>query len=326
MGEKLAVGIDLGGTNITAALVAENGRIAHSVTRRTEAARGSKPVIDDMGSMVDELIANNKIRREDIVGLGIGSPGPLSHRDGIIYKAANLPGWINVKIREGLRDRTGLPTILDNDANAASFGEYWAGAGKDVRELVVLTLGTGIGSGVIINGEVLRGHFENAGELGHMIVVADGRQCSCGQHGCLEAYASPGNMAKYCVEQIKCGTQTTLKAVLEREGHLGSRAIAEQAQAGDEFARKCWDDACKYIAIAAVNVQHAFNSQMVVLAGGMTKAGDYLLSRVREHFHKQRWVLCDDHPEITISILGNEAGVVGAGGLAWASHSNGHFS
>jgi glucokinase len=317
MSDKLAVGIDLGGTNCSAALVRDNGEIVKHVRRTSDPARGPEVVLESLAEMVHELIQQQDISRDDIVGLGIGSPGPLSHRDGIVFRSANLPGWENVRVRRGLLERTGLPTILDNDANAAALAEYWVGAGKGVRQLVVLTLGTGIGSGVIINGEILRGYFENAAELGHTIVAARGRPCSCGQCGCLEQYAAPGGLARHCIERLRAGEQSSLAEVLKTEGGFGSRAIAEAAQQGDRLAQELWDEACFYLAVGCVNIQHAFNPQMLVLAGGMTKAGDFLLSRVREHFERMHWQLHNDAPEITISTLGNDAGVIGAAGLAW---------
>jgi len=322
MNGELAVGIDLGGTNVRAALVSPRGEIVRTSECRTRPERGSDVVIDEMATMVNTLIKEQGSSRDSIVGLGVGSPGPLSHRDGVIYKAANLPGWENVRLRRLLLERTGLPTLVDNDANAAAYGEYWVGAGKSTRHIVVFTLGTGLGSGVVINGEILRGHFENAGEMGHMIVVAGGRPCSCGQNGCFEQYASAGNLAKHCMARIRQGQQSTLREVLERDGEFGAKAVAEAAQAGDDFAAQAWDEACYYIAVGCVNAQHAFNPQVIVLAGGMTKAGSFLLSAVTKHFRKLCWRLLDDAPDIAISVLGDDAGVVGAAGLAWAAHDD----
>ncbi len=323
MGDKVAAGLDLGGTNVRAAFVAADGKIIKDVSRRTQPERGPGPVIEDMAEMLEQLINDLDISRDDIIGLGVGAPGPLSHRDGIIYKSANLPGWQNVRIRRGLLERTGLPTVLDNDANTAAFAEFWVGAGKGVREMVCLTLGTGIGSGVIIGGEVLRGHFENAAELGHMIVHADGRQCSCGQRGCLELYASASNLAKYCMEEVQAGADSSLAELLERNDTFTAQDVCEAAKAGDELAVKYWDQACRYLAIGVINAQHSFNPQLLVLAGGMTKAGDFLLSRVKRHAREQAWKLFDDAPDITISVLGNDAGVIGAAGIAWAARDSG---
>jgi glucokinase len=325
MGEKLALGLDLGGTNITGALATSEGKIAAITRRKTQASRGSGPVIEDMAEMVEHLIASQGISRDDVIGLGVGAPGPLSHRDGIIFKMANLPGWTNVRLRRALLERTGLPTILDNDANVAAFGEFWMGAGKGVRQMVALTLGTGIGSGVIIDGEILRGHFENAAELGHLIVHARGRPCTCGQRGCLEQYASAANLTRHCVELIREGRESSLSAILEKGGELGAKEVVEAAKEGDPLAAEVWDEACYFLAIGCINVQHSFNPQMLVLSGGMSKAGDFLLSRVRRYAREHGWKLCDDQPEISISVLGDDAGVLGAAGIAWAARNSGVF-
>lgn len=317
--DKLAAGIDLGGTNSTAALVTQKGVIKRSESRPTNPQRGPEAVCDELGEMVHGLISHSGLSRDDVVGLGIGAPGPLSQRDGIIYDAGNLPGWRNVRIRRALLERTGLPTLLENDANAAAYGEYWAGAGKDVREMVALTLGTGIGAGVIRDGQLLRGFFENAAELGHLIVNPGGRPCPCGQLGCLEQYASASNVARYCMDELRNGPSGQLSEAFKKDGVIDTRAISEAAQAGDEFALKIWDQACYYIAVGCVNVQHSFNPQRIVLAGGMTKSGDFLLSRVRKHFRELYWKLLDDVPDIEISVLGDDAGVIGAAGLAWAA-------
>jgi glucokinase len=320
MAEKLAVGIDLGGTNITAALVSGDGTIQRHEGIRTHAERGAGPVIDDMAALVKRLCASVRTTADAIVGLGVGAPGPLSPREGIIYQMANLPGWRNIRLRQELSEKTGLPAELDNDANAAGLGEFWAGAGRGTRHLVVLTLGTGIGSGVIVEGEVLRGHFENAAELGHMIVSVDGRQCPCGQRGCLEQYASAGNVAAHCVAALRAGERSSLTSRLERGDRIDAQAIAEAAHAGDAFAERIWDDACRHLAVGCVNIQHAFNPEMVVFAGGMSAAGDALLSRVRAHFNALTWKLAKDGPTIAISTLGDKAGVIGAARLAWLAH------
>ena len=322
MAEKLAVGIDLGGTNVCAALVNQSGVIVHVERMPTEPQRGPDVVCDAIAGMVKRLIQARGVTRDDVIGLGVGAPGPLSHRDGVIYNAGNLPGWVNVRLRRALLERTGLPTSLENDANAAAYGEYWAGAGRGVREMVAFTLGTGIGAGVISDGVLLRGHFENAAELGHTIVAAGGLRCSCGQCGCLEQYASAANLARRARERLAAVKTPSVLANIAPE-ELTARQIANAAHDGDEFALRVWDEACYYIAIGCVNAQHAFNPARIVLAGGMSKAGDFLLARVKKHFKSQYWNLHDDVPDISISVLGDDAGVIGAAGLAWAARDDG---
>ncbi len=326
MSNQIAVGIDLGGTNIVTALITDDGAVVGMASRRTDAQRGAENVVSEMAESVRQLIEKHSVPINDVVGLGIGAPGPLRLREGMIHRSANLPGWQDVPIRQWLQEKSELPVQLENDANAAAYAEHWVGAGKGAGDLVTLTLGTGIGAGSIIDGEILRGHFQNAAEFGHTIVELDGRPCTCGQRGCLEQYASPGNIAKYAIEQIRKGSKSSLGPVLKANGAFDSQAIAEAALAGDSLADTIWDEACRYIALACVNIQHTVNPEILVLAGGMSKSGDFLLGRVRQHFAAQSWKIFDDAPRIVLSELGGNAGVIGAAGLAWKAHHNGTAS
>ncbi len=323
MSNQIAVGIDLGGTNIVTALITDDGAIVGIDSHRTDSQRGAELVVNGMADAVKELLEKHSVPQDEVVGLGIGTPGPLKLSKGIIHRPANLSGWENVPICQWLQEKTELPVQFENDANAAAYAEHWVGAGKGSGDLVTLTLGTGIGAGAIIGGEILRGHFENAAEFGHTIVELDGRPCTCGQRGCLEQYASPGNIAKYAIEQIRKGSKSSLGPVLKANGAFDSQAIAEAAQAGDSLADTIWDEACRYIALACVNIQHTVNPEVLVLAGGMSKSGDFLLSRVHQHFVAQTWKIFDDAPRIVLSELGGNAGVIGAAGLAWKAHRNG---
>jgi glucokinase len=161
--------------------------------------------------------------------------------------------------------------------------------------------------------------------LGHLIVHARGRPCTCGQRGCLEQYASAANLTRHCVELIREGRESSLSAILEKGGELGAKEVVEAAKEGDPLAAEVWDEACYFLAIGCINVQHSFNPQMLVLSGGMSKAGDFLLSRVRRYAREHGWKLCDDQPEISISVLGDDAGVLGAAGIAWAARNSGVF-
>lgn len=317
MSGRLAVGVDLGGTNVRIALVDADGKILHDRSYASNVNRGPYPVIDDMAAWISEAIATVDVRREDLVGVGIGSPGPLSARRGVVYKAANLPGWVDVPLRRAMRDRTGLPTVIDNDGNLAAYGEYWAGAGRGADDMVMLTLGTGVGAGVVIGGELLHGHFENAAELGHMIVVPHGRICSCGQRGCLEQYASASNVGKRLHEAVRAGGTSLLSGPVEKGVDIGSQEVVNAAMDGDDLAAEIWDEACYYLAVACVNIQHAFNPERIVMAGGMSKAGAFLTDLVRNHFELLTWQLCTDVPDIRIAVLGDDAGVIGAAGWAW---------
>lgn len=318
MNPPVAIGIDLGGTNIRAAVVDGQGRILQRLEQPTAAARGPGPVIEDLADLVRRLSpspSKGEGRGEggrfgEVVGIGLATPGPLDLSGGRIIHAANLPGWKDVRIRDTLREKTGLPVTLENDGNAAAYGEYCFGAGLGREDLVMLTLGTGVGSGVILDGRILHGHFDNAAELGHMIVAVDGLTCPCGQRGCLEQYASADAVVRrvLSVDPSRVGKRSDLS--------LRSEDVAEAAAAGDALCERVWDEACRYLAVACVTIQHTFNPAKIVLGGGLSNSGGQLLDRVKAHFRKHTWSLHNDAPEIVLAQLGGDAGFIGAAMLA----------
>ena len=312
----VSVGIDLGGTTLTAVVVDRAGRCLADRTRPSEAHRGPEAVISDMVDLVDVVLEMAGLDRAALIGVGVGAPGPLSHRSGRIIRSANLPGWVDVPIRDRLSSELKVAVTLENDGNAAAFGEFRLGAGRDGADLVMLTLGTGVGGGVIIDGNILHGHFENAGELGHMIVVHDGLPCPCGQLGCLEQYASASAVARRAVDGIERGEASSL-AALKKEGvPINSKSVASGAGNGDAFCLRIWDEACCYLSLACISIQHAFNPSRIVLGGGMAESGAFLVDRVTQHLHRQRWKLHEDIPAIVTASLGSNAGALGAACLA----------
>lgn len=325
MAGTYCVGIDLGGTNIKAGLFDRSAAPASKFSLPTGVDKGKEHVVSQMVSAVERAIRDAKVPRDEVAGVGIGSPGPMSHRHGTIINPGNLPCLRDTPICAIIRERTGLRATLENDADAAAYGEFWAGAGKGVRDMVMFTLGTGVGGGVITQGRMLRGHFEAAAELGHIIVLPGGRRCSCNQRGCLEAYASAGNIAARAVEEMRAGAASSLRERFARGEEIRSEHVEQAAKAGDALALLVWDDACRYLAQACVIMQHMSNPQRVVLAGGMIKAGDFLLSRIRKHRDEMAWNLIDDRPEIMFATLGDDAGVIGAAGCAWAAHETGEW-
>lgn len=325
MTRQLFVGVDLGGTNIKAGLLDDQANLLARLSIATEAEHGPDHVIARIVQAIDQVLAQAGLPRQDVAGVGIGAPGAMSHKKGLIIAPPNLPGWHNVPLRDRVAALLGLPTVLENDANAAAWGEFWAGAGRGTDNMVMFTLGTGVGGGIIIDGQILRGAFDNAAELGHMIVKPGGRPCGCGQQGCLEAYSSAAATARRAIEAIQAGQDSSLKARLEAGQPVESRHVEQAARAGDPLAERIWDEACYYLAIACVNVQHFCNPQRVVLAGGMIGAGAFLLDRVRKHFDQQTWTVAQDRPEIALATLGNEAGLIGAAGAARLAHQQGQL-
>ncbi len=313
---QYTIGIDLGGTNIKAGILDGGGELIYRCSIETQAEHGFEHVFARLVQLVDDCVGAASLSGSDIAAIGYGTPGPMSHKEGIIYASPNLPGWENIPLRSRFSKAVGLPVTLENDANVAAYGEFVAGVGKGTDNLVMLTLGTGIGGGIILNGQLQRGAFDNAAEIGHVIAVANGRPCPCGQLGCLERYGSANAVAERFVEALADGANSPLKAQVDAGQVLRSVDIARAAEAGDELALRIWDETCLHLAIACVNIQHTLNPEMVVFGGGLIGAGDQLLIPIREHFKRQSWRIAKDHPRIELATLGDDAGVIGAAALA----------
>jgi len=310
------IGIDLGGTNIKAGVVDADGRPLVRRSIPTQSEGGPEHVIARLAQLTQDLIHAARLARSDVQAVGLGAPGPMSHKLGIIYACPNLPGWKDVPLRARLHDASGLPVALENDANAAAFGEFVAGAGRGTRDLVLLTLGTGIGGGVIMDGRLQRGAFDNAGEVGHMIVVPDGRPCPCGQRGCLERYSSANAVAERLIEAVQAGEDSILRTNVGAGAHVTSSDVAQAARNGDALATRVWDEMCRYLAVGCVNLQHLLNPERIVLGGGLIGAGPQLFDAVRAHFERLTWRIARDQPTILPATLGDDGGVIGAAALA----------
>ena len=314
---KCCIGIDLGGSFIKFGVLDADRRPCGTVQLPTPTDRGADGVVEQMVAGVESLMDSPGVSKGDVLGVGIGSPGPLAISEGVILAMPNIPGMDNCRIRDRVSDALGLPAVLENDANAAAYGEFLCGAGAGVQNMVMLTLGTGIGGGVIIDGNVLHGAHEIGAELGHMIVQPAGRHCGCGQRGCLEQYASATFLAKEARRKIEQeGAQSTLSRILERNGDITSKDIVEAAGGGDAFAAQAWDEAMQYLAVGCVNLCRIFDPDKIVLSGGMTGAGEALMRPLSEHFAKLHWKLTDAKTRIEIAALGNDAGFIGAAGVA----------
>lgn len=313
---KIFVGIDLGGTNIKLGCFDSHMKLVSKTSTPTGADMGPDGVIDKMAEKIRKLLSGAGLSLEGVQAIGIGSPGPAKYRDGIIINAANIPRFKDVPICRMLNERLGKPVVLENDASVACWGEYVLGAGKGVKDMVFFTLGTGIGGGIICNGELVHGCGDNASELGHIIIYPGGRVCSCGQKGCVEAYASASSTAKRATEAVKDGAKSSLKDALERKGEITCKEVFEHSSAGDELAKKITDETAKALAIVCVNMLHVTEPRRIVFAGGMIAAGQSLLNRIKEFFNECIWSLKEEPTEICFATLGEDAGIIGAAALA----------
>ncbi len=312
------IGIDLGGTFIKFGLLDGDGEATDIFQLPTPIEDGADAVVEQMVTGARQAIASRNLADSEVLAVGIGAPGPLDIDNGVVMAMPNIPGMDGLPIRDRVAGPLGKPGYLTNDANAAALGEYLCGAGKGTQHMVMLTLGTGVGSGIIIDGELFLGAHKIGAELGHMIIEPGGELCGCGQRGCLERHCSATFMAQYAERQISAeGRESALAAVLAGKGELDARDINEARKAGDALAAEVWDRSAYYIALACVNVCRILDPQEIVLAGGMAKAGDDLLTPVREHYARLDWSLTESRMEIVLATLGSDAGTIGAAGAAW---------
>lgn len=315
--KRWVVGVDLGGTNIVVGVLPiEGGELMALRTRKTEAARGAKFVVDRMVQMVEEAIAEvggaNDGGKEHFAGIGIGSPGPLDRRTGTIINTPNL-GWRNFPLRDLISNAVGLPAALDNDANCATYGEWWLGAGRDVDNLVGFTLGTGIGGGIVLNGRIFHGASDAAGEIGHTTIDSTGRKCKCGNYGCLEAYASGPAIALRAIEGIETGAESVLPDLVSgRLEEITAATVYEGAVLGDAYANEVMKETAKFLGIGIANIINILNPEMIVVAGGVTRAGDHLFVPLRAEVRRRAFRSAEEVCRIVPATLIGTAGVIGA--------------
>lgn len=311
------VGVDLGGTNIVSLLMTGKGEIVARDTRPTLAKEGKdrilSRIVDSVKRILEEGQTKVGISSKSIIGLGIGSPGPLSIKKGLVHFTPNLPGWTNVPLVDILSDKLALPIFLENDANAAALGEWWRGAGKDVDNLVLLTLGTGIGGGIIIQGEVLHGAWDTAAEIGHMIIHEGGLICGCGKKGCLEAYASATGVIKRTLAAIREGRKSILAdAVKNRWENITCELVYKAAEKGDSLSRWIVEETAKYLGIGVASIVNVLNPEIVILSGGMIAAGTLIFKPVRKYARENALAAAIEGVEIVPAALSGNSGAVGA--------------
>lgn len=320
MSGRWVVGVDIGGTNVVVGLVpAGGGAPAALRVRGTVSLGGTDRVVEHLARMIDEVVVEGLERaggtREDVAGVGVGSPGPLDLRGGVVLDAFNL-GWKDFPLRDRLSEVVGLPATLENDANCATWGEYWQGAGRGARSVVGFTLGTGIGGGVILDGRLVRGASASAGEVGHMTIDFSGRRCKCGNYGCLEAYASGPNIAARAREGLEAGAESVLLQLVAGDlERITAVTVYEAVLQGDPYAAEVMLETAKLLGVGVANIVNALNPEVVVIVGGVTRAGDLLFNPLRSEVRRRAFRSAEQACRIVPGELPETAGVIGAAGL-----------
>ncbi|KXS49218.1 MAG: glucokinase [Halanaerobium sp. 4-GBenrich] len=306
------LGLDLGGTKILTGLADTQGNIITRSRKETEANLGEDKIIANMIETIETVIEKAGVKKEEVKTLGIGSPGPLDAQKGIIIENSNLP-WKNVALVERMESALGIKTILKNDANAAALGEKWFGAGRTVDNMVYLTISTGIGGGAVINKELFTGINDNACEIGHTVIDPDGPLCGCGNHGCLESFASGTAIGREAREAAAAGKS---KKMLELADNIvediDAVICAQAAYQGDQAAREIFEKAGYYLGIGLGNVVNIFNTEMIILGGGVMKASDLFLDQALATMKEIALPGPLEIVTVTEAELGSDIGLMGA--------------
>jgi glucokinase len=284
----------------------------------TEAYKGQQHGLDRMCETIQQAVAKAGMRPDRIAAIGVATPGTMDIPAGLILDPPNLKPWHNVPVRQYVQDHFQLPTAFQNDANAAAYGEFWVGAGRDAHSMVLYTLGTGVGGGIVIGDLVVEGEHSHGAELGHMkIEMTNPRQCGCDRWGCLEAYASATAVVKRAQEALdRPDARSSLHALHREQGGITSKDIFTAAAGGDALADKIVEDTAYYLAVGTTNMLHTIDPDMVVFGGGMIAAGESFLERIRAHVRKLAFPVPAEKAQLRFALLGSDAGFIGAAACA----------
>ena len=317
------VGIDLGGTNIKAGVVDSDGNLLNKLSIKTHAERDEKEIIHDMGKLAVDVIKDLGKEISDIEAIGIGSPGTPDNEEGLLVYSANLP-FNNSPMRKLIRDVVDLPVYIDNDANCAAMAEAVAGAAKGTKDSVTITLGTGVGAGVIINGRIYSGFNQAGSEFGHTVLVSGGLQCKCGRRGCFEQYASASALARMTKEAAEKNPDSILKDLIAKEGGSNAKIAFDAMREGDKTAAELIESYTDYLADGLANVINTFMPEVLVVGGGVCNEGDPLLIPMREKTMSRPYFGPGvKKTEIRLAEMGNDAGIVGAAMMGKACMDDG---
>lgn len=311
------VGVDLGGTTFTVALVDRRGQIEAKSEHDTLAHQGAESVMDRIADAIRALLDTANVRVDELSGIGLGIPGLHDREQGVCVYAANLQ-WRNVPVRDRFQAQFDVPVTIENDVRCAALGEQHFGAGRGVDDMVLVTLGTGVGGAVIMGGKLQRGGGGFAGEVGHQTIDPDGLLCSCGNHGCLEAYAGAIGIVKRARAAYGRRPSEHLQEVAGKDlEHLSPKHLSEAAHDGDEIAQWILAETGRYLGIGLGNVVSLLNPERIVIGGGVARAGELILAPVREEIAR-RVPIGMDTAEVVLAELGPAAGVIGASTLVWS--------
>ncbi|MFW5713954.1 MAG: ROK family protein [Brevefilum sp.] len=321
---KVFVGCDLGGTNIKAGLVdMDTGEVLISDSMPTQSRKGPESVLRRMADLIGALIEKSDINKEKIGGLGISAPGVIDLDTNTTLFLPNLYGeWKNIPVGERMSEYLGLEVSMLNDVRAITYGEWAFGAGKEVDSMACFAIGTGVGGGLVVNNQLVLGFGGTAGELGHQTVDLTGPVCGCGNRGCIEVYASGPAIAAMAARGVRQGWSTKIAELIDNDlNKLTPAIVSKAAKMGDEFANEVWQRAGSFLGVGVANILTCVGVKMVVIGGGVAKAGDLLLDPIRKEVEKRVFLMPVEKVEILTAKLGSDAGIVGM--AAWSARQQG---
>jgi glucokinase len=307
------LGLDIGGTKLAAVIADREGRILHKVRYPTETERGPRSIVSGLGGMAREVMAAASATPSDVAGIGISCGGPLDTATGIVYSPPNLPGWDAIPLKTWVEEDLHLATYIENDANASALAEWLFGAGRGYRNVVYMTMSTGIGGGLILDGRLYRGTGDAAGEVGHMTLVPDGPLCGCGKRGCLEALCSGPAIARRARELLETGTPSLMRDLAGEDlAALTAETVMTAARRKDAAALRIVDETARYMAIGLGNLINILSPQIIIIGTIIVKTGDLLLEPIRAYLRRETWERLYDMVQIVPAGLGDTVGDLAA--------------
>lgn len=316
--DKLVIGVDIGGTATKIGLINLSGDIIYKWEIPTNTNNLGDSVIEDVWT---SIVGNLSKQINKIIGIGVGAPGFINPEKGVVYEAVNI-GWKNLNLKLELERLSDLPVFIENDANLAALGENWTGSGDNSKDVILVTLGTGVGSGLIANGDVISGTNGTAGEIGHTTINPNGYLCNCGGRGCLETIASATGIVQQAKDKIAEYPTSRLASHYEKHGKIGTKDIFELADNGDEISENIIEHTTDILGYSLANTATIMNPSRLIIGGGVSNAGEQLLSKIKSNFQKYALPRISNGCEVKLAQLGNDAGIIGAAYLVKRNLNN----
>lgn len=311
--KRYVIAIDLGGTNIKVAVIKNEDKIINKISVPTKKYKNKTALIEGLSQLILSLIKKSGLTRNDVLGIGIGAPGLIDSKKGVIHRLVNIKGFSEVPLKKIMEKKTGIPTFLDNDVNVMTLGELYYGAGKGAKNMICITLGTGVGGGIVIDGALYRGSSLSAGEIGHMPLNETGPRCNCGGFGCMEKFVGNRYIVEAIIKKIRKDRKTIIsKLVKGNLKKITPEIISLAAKRGDKLARETWEEIGCYLGVTLAGVINLLNPERIVIGGGVADAGRFLFEAIRNTIKKRAMDVPAGCAKVVKARLGRDAGLIGA--------------